>query len=177
MVEVAQKKFCYSKKSINSLSYDKSKLRWAHFVLPPQKRGYKTPHHQLRLMIMMINVMIPFLLHDPACKNCSGGKKSVENAVIIIRGGKCEKNIQIGSFNLTFGWMFFTHSFDGGGGDSIHPLYICENNRKSKCFGTNLHGKIQPIFLTYWGVHGHHGKCLVLTTKDLKKKKCGQNQN
>ena len=119
MVEVAQKKFCYSKKSINSLSYDKSKLRWAHFVLPPQKRGYKTPHHQLRLMIMMINVMIPFLLHDPACKNCSGGKKSVENAVIIIRGGKCEKNIQIGSFNLTFGWMFFTHSFDGGGGGGI----------------------------------------------------------
>ena len=52
------------------------------------------------IMIMMINVMIPFLLHDPGCENCAeAAKKGVENAVIILQGGQCEKNVQIGSFN------------------------------------------------------------------------------
>ena len=37
-------------------------------------------------------------------------------------------------FNLIIDGVFFTLSFDGGGGwvDSIHPLFTCENSSKKK---------------------------------------------
>ena len=46
----------------------------------------------------------------------------------------CLKDIKDYTFkNLTLLLMEFTLSFDEGGGvDSIHPLFTCEHNRKSK---------------------------------------------
>ena len=43
---------------------------------------------------------------------------------------------------LTFDGVLFTLIFDGG--DSIHPPFTCENNRKSKILleKKNLHDKI-----------------------------------
>ena len=54
--------------------------------------------------------------------------------------------------NLTFDEVIYLM---GGGVDTIHRLFICENNRKSTFLGNIfLHGKIQSNFLIYKGVYG-----------------------